>query len=151
MKTLLKELKFDNLKFTNSQINMGTIYNLTDPLEFQIPTVKIILIDTDYITLQLLPTRACQIFVLKIHEFEQKLKEIFNQEITSLFENDTFRLKINLKNFKIYFEDRLFNIYDLKPEMNIIALITINKLWENVYKQISYTLHIKELLLKTQA
>ena len=150
MKNSLKEMNFDNLKFTNCKTSTGVIYNLNESLKFQTPTVKIVNIDKEYITLKLLPTRATQIFFLKLHEFEKRLNEIFNQEITSLFEGETFRLKIKSnKNFKIYFENRLFNIYELKPDMDIIVLVSINKIWENLYQQISYTLHIEEMLLKS--
>ena len=70
MKISLKEISFDNLKFTKCQTNLGTIYNLNEILQFQTPCVKIVEIDNDYITLQLLPTQACRLFYTKISEFE---------------------------------------------------------------------------------
>jgi hypothetical protein len=36
------------------------------------------------------------------------------------------------KNFKVYFSNRLFNMYDLRPGDCIIALVSINVLWENI-------------------
>jgi hypothetical protein len=66
MKRSLKELDFDNLKFTKCVTGLGTIYNLNDPIEFQTPCIKINSIDNDYLTLQILPTQACKIFFLKI-------------------------------------------------------------------------------------
>ena len=82
MKFKLKELSFeDNLKFNEHQSNFGKILNLEENIEFQTPTVKIINIDDEYITLQILPSEACKIFYSKIHEFEEKLKKQFNKEI----------------------------------------------------------------------
>ena len=147
MKISLKEICFDNLKFTKCQTNLGTIYNLNEILEFQTPCVKIVEIDNDYIYLQLLPTQACSLFYTKICEFELKLKEIFKKEIVSLFENAIFKVKIkNNKNFNIYFENNLFNFYHLKAEMHVIVLISINKLWENGI--INYHLNVNEMVLK---
>jgi hypothetical protein len=147
MKISLKQLCFDNLKFTKCQTNLGTIYNLNDPLQFQTPCVKIVEISNDYITLELLPTQACRLFYTKICEFESKLKSLFKKEIVSLFENSVFKVKIkNNKNFNIYFENSLFNFYHLKPEMNAILLISINKLWENGI--INYHLNVNEMVLK---
>ena len=71
MKYKLKELTFDNLKlndFTTHATNLGTIYNFNEPIEFQTPRVKIVEIDNDYLTLQILPSEACRIFFNKIHE-----------------------------------------------------------------------------------
>jgi len=115
MKISLKQLSFDNLKFTKCQTNLGTIYNLNEIIIFQTPCVKIVEISNDYITLQLLPTQACHLFYTKIREFESKLKSLFKKEIVSLFENSIFKVKIkNNKNFNIYFEKSLFNFYYLK-------------------------------------
>ena len=56
MRFKLKELVFkDNLKFNEHQSNFGKILNLEEIIEFQTPTVKIISIDNEYLTLQILP------------------------------------------------------------------------------------------------
>lgn len=148
MKRSLKELNFDNLKFTKCVTGLGTIYNLNDPIEFQTPCIKINSIDNDYITLQILPTQACKIFFLKIHEFEQRLKTLFlNQEIVGLFEGSCFKIKVkNNKNFKIYLNGNLFNFYHLQPGNELLALVSINKLWDN--GTINYNLNIHEMVLK---
>jgi hypothetical protein len=147
MKISLKEICFDNLKFTKCVTSLGTIYNLNEIINFQTPIVKIVEIDNDYIYLQLLSTKACQLFYTKMCEFESKLKSLFKKEIISLFENSIFKVKIkNNKNFNIYFENSLFNFYHLKPEMHVILLVSINKLWENGL--INYHVNVDEMVLK---
>ena len=147
MKISLKEICFDNLKFTKCVTDLGTIYNLNEILQFQTPYVKIVEIDNDYIYLQLLPTKACQLFYTKMCEFESKIKEQFKKEINCLFENTLFKVKIkNNKNFKIYFENSLFNFYHLKPGMETIILVSINKLWDNGI--INYHFSLNEMVLK---
>ena len=144
----LKELNFDNLKFTKCLTGLGTIYNLNNPIEFQTPCVKITEIDNDYITLQILPTQACKIFFLKIHEFEQTLKTLFvNQEVIGLFDGSFFKIKVkNNKNFKIYLNGNLFNFYHLRPGDQVLLLVSISKLWDN--GTINYNLNIHEMVLK---
>ena len=139
-----------NLKFTKKTVSNGTVYNINEPIIFQTPRVDIKCIDSqfDEFVLQILPTLASQNFFSKIHEFENQLKEIFpEQTITPLFDRDTFKIKTTNKNFKIYFANKLFNIYDLRPGDCIIALVSINVLWENIYNVISYSLRVDEILV----
>jgi hypothetical protein len=149
MKFKLKELAFeDNLKFNEHQSNFGKILNLEENIEFQTPTVKIINIDDEYITLQILPSEACKIFYSKIHEFEEKLKKQFNKEIENLFIKDLFKVKIKNNSFKIFYEGSQFNLYHLRENMNIICLVNISKLWINLYDVVNYTLNVNEILVK---
>ena len=139
-----------NLKFTKKTVSNGTVYNINDPVVFQTPRVIIKSIDSsfDEFVLQILPTLASQNFFSKIHEFENELNEIFPEQIiTPLFERDTFKIKTTNKNFKIYFANKPFNIYDLRPGACIIALVSINVLWENLYHVISYSLRVDEILV----
>lgn len=151
MKYKLKELSFNDLNFTTTHtINSGKIYNLNEPIEFQTPKVKIIDMDDNYLTLKILATEASRIFFIKIHEFEQQLKKKFsNQQITSIFDGDTFKVKIKNKNFKVYFNCNLFNLYHLKPGMDIICLVSISKIWMNIYNVISYNLKVDEILIRS--
>jgi len=145
MKSSLKDLDFNNLNFTKHVTNTGTIYNITQYV-FQTPRVKIKSINENSIYLQILPTKASQIFFLKIHEFEQKLEEKFKKTVTPLFEQDTFKVKITNKNFKVYLDNKQFNVYDLQPGDFVIILVSINVLWENMYNTISYNLHVDEIV-----
>ena len=147
MKYKLKELTFEDIKYNECKTSLGKIINLEESFDFQTPTVRIIEIDTDYITLSLLPSEACNIFYNKIHDFEKKIKELFNN-VTPLFENETFKVKIKNDSFKIYYQGNQFNRYHLKPGMDIICLVSISKLWENVYNVINYTLKVNEMVIK---
>jgi len=147
MKYKLKELIFEDIKYNECKTSLGKIINLEESFDFQTPTVRIIEIDTDYITLSLLPSEACNIFYNKIHDFEKKIKELFNN-VYPLFENETFKVKIKNDSFKIYYQGNQFNRYHLKPGMDIICLVSISKLWENVYNVINYTLKVNEMVIK---
>lgn len=148
MKYKLKELQFDNLKHNSCKTTLGKVINLEETYEFQTPTVKIVGIDPDYITLSLLPSEACKIFYDKIHDFEKKVKQVFKNDIIPLFENETFRVKIKNDTFKIYYQSSLFNRYQLQPGMDLILLVSINKLWENLYNVINYNLKVNEIVIK---
>jgi hypothetical protein len=147
MKYKLKELTFKNIKYNSCKTTLGRIINLEESIDFQTPTVRIIEIDSEYITLSLLPSEACKIFYDKIQEFEKSIKERF-EDVNSLFENETFKVKIKNDSFKVYYQGNQFNIYHLKPGMDIICLVSISKLWENVYNLINYTLKVNEILVK---
>ena len=126
MKYKLKELTFENIKYNVCKTTLGKIINLEESIDFQTPTVRIVEIDSEYITLSLLPSEACRIFYTKIQEFETKIKEKF-LNITPLFENETFKVKIKNDNFKVYYKGNQFNMYNLKFGMDIICLISISK------------------------
>ena len=149
MKFKLKELTFDNIEYNSSFVtNLGKVWNMKESIEFQTPKVKIVDIDGEYLTLQILPSEACRIFFLKISEFEQTVKDKFKQDIVNLFDGDRFKVKIKNKNFKIYLNGNLFNVYHLKKDMDIICLVSFNKLWISLYNQISYHLTVNEIVIK---
>ena len=143
----LKELTFETIKYNVCKTTLGKIINLEESIDFQTPTVRIVEIDSEYITLSLLPSEACRIFYTKIQEFETKIKEKF-LNITPLFENETFKVKIKNDNFKVYYKGNQFNMYNLKSGMDIICLISISKLWENTYNIVNYTLKVNEIVVK---
>ena len=149
MKYKLKELNFDNLGCTTFITNLGKVINLNESLEFQTPKVQIIEIDENYITLKLLPSEACKILFTKINEFENKIKEKFGKEVTSLFKNSTFKVKIKNNNFKIYLNGELFNLFHLKVDTIIICLVSISKLWINTYDILNYNLKVNEIVIKS--
>ena len=143
----------NELKFIKKTLVNGTLYNITNPVVIQTPRVEIKSINDsfDEFVLQLLPTLASQNFFSKIHEFEETLKQLFpKHSVVPIFDRDTFKIKNTNKNFKVYFANRLFNMYDLRPGDCIIALVSINVLWENIYQTISYSLHVDEILLVTK-
>ena len=134
MKIKLKEITFDNLNgesYTICTTSMGKIYNLNESYEFQTPKIKVQSIGDDYITLQLLPSEASKIFFTKIKEFETKIMETFQKPVSSLFVEDTFKIKIKKNQFKVYSNGNLFNIYYLEPGSTVICLVSILKLWLN--------------------
>jgi len=149
MKYKLKDLTFDKIECTTFTTNLGKVINITESIDFQTPKVKIINITHDYLTLQILPSEACKIFFTKINEFENKLKEKFDQNLTSLFIEDTFKVKIKNNNFKIYLNGNLFNLFNLKEGMEIICLVSISKLWMNLYNNLNYNLKVNEILIKS--
>ena len=149
MKYKLKELNFDNLGCTTFTTNLGKVLNLNESLEFQTPKVQIIEIDENYITLKLLPSEACKILFTKINEFENKIKEKFDKEVTSLFKGDVFKVKIKNNNFKIYLNGELFNLFHLKAGTIVICLVSISKLWINTYDIINYNLKVNEIVIKS--
>jgi len=93
MKYKLKELTFETIKYNVCKTTLGKIINLEESIDFQTPTVRIVEIGSEYITLSLLPSEACRIFYTKIQEFETKIKEKF-LNITPLFENETFKVDV---------------------------------------------------------
>ena len=80
-------------------------------------------------------------------EFEEKIKEEF-KDIVQVFDGDVFKVKIKNKNFKIYLNGTLFNVYHLKKDMEIICLVSICKLWINAYNIASYHLKVDEMVIK---
>jgi len=148
MKYKLKDLTFDKIEYTSSYVtNLGKVINMKESIEFQTPKVKIVNIDDEYLTLKILPSEACRIFFLKIMEFEEKIKQEF-KDIVQLFDGDTFKVKIKNKNFKVYLNGNLFNIYHLQKDMEIICLVSICKLWINSYEIASYHLKVDEMVIK---
>jgi hypothetical protein len=145
MKYKLKELVFDKFDHTVFTSGSGKIINLKETYEFQTPRVKVVAINTECITLQLLPSEASRIFFTKIHEFEQKVALTFKEPVVGLFKDDTFKVKIKNIDFKVYFNGNLFNIHHIKPGAILICLISISKLW--IHEYIHYTLHVNEIVV----
>jgi hypothetical protein len=152
MKHKLTEVLFKDLKFTNKDLNRGTVVNVTylnDTLEFQTPRMCIddIIKDStgEYLLLKLLPNEACKKFFLKILELESCIN------VESLFNGDLLMVKVPYTYSKpmvnVSYEGSLFNYYHLSKGMEIICLLTLNKLWINEYKTKNYNLTVKEIML----
>ena len=148
VKIKLKEHNFSKITFSEFKTNAGSLFNLTEPLEFQTPTVSIVSIDKMYITLQLLPSFACEHFYKKIMEFEKCVKaSIENNGFISIFDDLSFKIKQN-DDFKIFLNGRRFNNFNLTPGMEVICLLSLNKVWKNMYNVINYNIKINEMVIK---
>jgi hypothetical protein len=148
----LKELILSNIKFVNKPLSTGNVINvkyLDEPFEFQIPKGSIVFID--HLNLMVLVTNNS--FVQKIKELEQFLEKRYHKSVKSVFNDNILNLKFPYKfskpMFKVYFENRQFNHYNLKQEDSIICLVTIDKLWIS-QTEINYYLNIKEVMLLKQ-
>lgn len=174
MKYKLKDINLDNIRYELVKTNYGIdnnckIVNFTynqEEFEFQTPRVLIEKIikenEKSYLLLKIVPTEASKLFCLKLFDIEEhhskKLNKIINNtlvpmnNIKSIFNGDCFIVKIPMKYSKpqlnIYSHNgSLFNYYDLREGMEIICLLSINKLWINFDNSISYYLNVKEILL----
>ena len=152
MKHKLMEINFNDLHFTNKDLSRGTIVNVTyknDALEFQTPKLCITDIikenNNEYLILKLLPNEACKKFFLKILELEKLMK------VESLFNGDIISVKVPYTYSKpmvnVCYCGSLFNYYHLSKGMEIICLLTLNKLWINEYNIKNYNLSVKEIML----
>jgi hypothetical protein len=168
MKYKLKEINLDDVSFNKIDVTNGKIVNLkykNDSLEFQTP--KIIIEDLikennqEFIILKILGNQACKLFCSRIIEFEnlfntilQKNKDWFHgspSEIKTIFNEHLFIVKIPFKYsrplVKVYKDNSLFNYYHLSKGMEIICLITLDKLWINTINEPSYNLNVKEIMV----
>ena len=152
MKHKLTEINFNDLRFTNKDLSRGTIVNVTyknDTLEFQTPTLCISDIikenNNEYLLLKLIGNEACKKFFLKILELEKSMK------VESLFNGDVLSVKIpytySRPMVNVCYDGSLFNYYHLSKGMEIICLLTLNKLWINEYNIKNYNLSVKEIML----
>lgn len=171
MKYKLKEIDFGNIDYSLNQFNnpnnskMVDVKYLSNDLDFQTP--KVILHEVlkengkEYLILKLLPTEACKTFVSKILLIEENInqkmkKHWFNDSIpinnvNRLFNGPTFSVKIPMRFSKpqidIYSNGKLFNYYHLREGMELICLLSFNKIWINFDNVVSYNLTVKEILL----
>jgi len=155
MKYKIKEIDFDKLTFKEVKLNNGKIVNIiynNDSLEFQTPKVIIdsVNFENNYIILKILPTEACRLFCSKIFVLEEKIKTKY--PINTIFKKDTFTIKIPFNYSKptikiVSKETDFFNYYHLKEGMEIICLLTCNKLWIGENEDCNYNLKAKEILV----
>ena len=157
MKHKIKEINFDKLTFKEVKLNNGKIVNIVynnENLEFQTPKVIIDFVNFEnnynYIILKILPTEACRLFCSKIFELEEKIKTIYS--INTIFKKDTFTIKIPFNYSKptikiVSKETDFFNYYHLKEGMEVICLLTCNKLWVSDNEECNYNLSAKEILI----
>jgi hypothetical protein len=170
MKYKLKDIDFNEIKYSSKVLENGTVINFTykdQILEFQTPKVLIEQIyqenGKEYFLLKLLGTEACKNFFLKIFELENSFNEKndwFNKNIPKLdvkniFKKDVFIVKIPFKFskplVKVYLNDsKLFNYYHLTKGMEIICFVTIDKLWITENNFLNYNLNVKEIMLLKQ-
>jgi len=142
-----------NFEQNNKLINIE--YSGGD-LEFQSPKVFIEKIikenDKYYLLLKLNNNEASLSFYNKLLEIEKyiigsiPLKNV--NIIQSVFDGIYFKVKIPFKYDKpicnIYYSNSLFNFYNLKEGMEIICLLSFNKLWVN-FDTINYNLNATEI------
>jgi hypothetical protein len=174
MKYKLKYINGDLLEYSlisNSTINNNCklidVKYQNDSLEFQTPKVLIEKIinenDKHYLLLKLIPTQACRTFFNKILELEHSIEKNknakwFNNELeiiplTSIFTDVFFKVKIPFKYSKPQINifsnsnGKLFNYYSLREGMEIICLLSINKLWINFDNTINYNLIANEIII----
>jgi len=156
MKYRLKEIDPEQLTFNKTQLNNGTIVNVKyrdEHLEFQTPKMKINRFEKpNYIILELLGTQACKTFYTKIMEIEKRLAPEINNPIKSVFHENLLTIKIPFSKsenplVKVYREEQLFNYYHLQESMEVICLVTLDKLWINNFNEYSYQLTAKEIMV----
>jgi len=158
MKYKLKELDFNLISLNKIQIESGTIVNLkynNEILEFQTPKVIIDSLvkenDHEYLVLRILPTQACKTFCSKILELENYLSETLKNNVKSIFMENNFTVKIPFKYskplVKVYTENKLFNYYHLEKDLEVICLLTIDKVWINIYDEPNYNMIVKEIMV----
>jgi len=144
MKYLLKDVDFKNLKYSRKELIGSSIVNCTyldEILEFQSPKVII-----DSVTdTELVISVKNKLFISRIHELENELTSHFKKEVITIFNhNNSFKVKLD-KSLKIYFNDQLFNKYDLKEGNVIILLLTFSKIW--ITDKVYINLHSSEIML----
>jgi hypothetical protein len=151
----LKDIDFSNIKFDKGvTLGDGTLINfsyLESSLEFQTPKVTIhSIVENDKMILTIKNTEACRKFYLMILAFEKMLGDHYHLPVQTIINKENFKIKVKANSTKIYTTDsRLFNIYHLKSEMEIICLGIINKIWISS-GIINYNLNIKEIMLLKQ-
>ena len=159
MKYRLKEIGPQQFTFSKTQLNNGTIVNVKyrdDSLEFQSPKMKLSRVekknDHNYVILELLSTQACKTFYTKILEIEKCLAPETDNPIKSVFNENMVTIKIPFTKsqnplVKVYRDDALFNYYHLEESMEVICLLTLDKLWINNFNEYSYQLTAKEIMV----
>ena len=172
MKYKLKDLDFGNIDYSLNQMTQFNKLNkmidvkyLSEDLDFQTPKVTLQEIvkenGKEYLILKLLPTEACKTFLSRILLIENSINEKmkkhwFNDSVpvnnvNRLFNGPTFSVKIPMRFSKpqidIYSNGKLFNYYRLLPGMELICLLSFNKVWINFDNVVTYNLTVKEILL----
>jgi len=157
MKYKIKEIDVLNISFAKSQLNNGTIVNVkynNNSLEFQSPKMRIHSIsnETGFIVLKVNCTQACKTFYLKILEIEAHLnKKLENSMNESVFHENYVTVKVPFKNsnplIKVFKDESLFNYFHLSTDMEIICMLSIDKVWINNFNEANYHLIVKEIMV----
>ena len=158
MKYKLKELDFNNFVFDKVDLNDNKIINikyLNESLEFQTPKLIIESLikenNHEYLLLKIIGNKACETFCSKIFELEEYFNKYIKNKIKSIFNEETFTVKIPFKSLnpqiKVYKDNKLFNYYHLTKGMEIICLVNLSKLWTNIKNETNYNLNVKEILI----
>ena len=140
----LKELTFDNLRYTFKEINGGKIVNFTlgnEMLEFQSPRILVKEVTETHLTFELLNNKACDIFKNKITTLENVFEKKYQSLAKSIFTLNEFTVK-NDKNTIIFHDDTIINT--LKCGQIVICLFVFNKFWVKDLT-LNYNLNIKEI------
>jgi len=158
MKYKLKELDFNNFSFAKVDLNDNKIINIkyfNESLEFQTPKLIIESLikenNHEYLLLKISGNKACETFCSKIFELEEFFNKYIKNKIKSIFNEETFTVKIPFKSLnpqiKVYKDNKLFNYYHLTKGMEIICLVNLSKLWTNIKNETNYNLNVKEILV----
>ena len=156
MKYKLKELYLDINNFSfNKHENIINFKYKNECLEFQTPKIIIDSLikenNNEYIVCKIIGNKSCEIFFSKISMLESLFNKHFKTDVKSIFNNDSFIVKIPFRYSKpqidVYKNNSLFNYYRVIKGMEIICLVYINKLWVNSDNEINYHLNVKEILI----
>ena len=157
MKSKIKEIDCKDISFSTVELSNGTLRNIkykNEMLEFQTPRMTIDSLckenDKEYLILKIIGTQACKTFCLKLLEIEKYFSEMVKSKITSVFNEDHIRVKIPFKYsrplVKVYKNESLFNYYHICKDMEIISLVTIDKIWIHEDNAV-YNLNVKEIMV----
>jgi hypothetical protein len=145
----LKELILNQIKFVSKDLPNGTIVNvkyLDEPFQFQLPKGSIEYIGNEHLTLNI----NNNLFFGLIGSLEDYMSTRFNRPIESIISENFVQLKLPFRNsrpeFKVLLDNRLFNYHNLISGMEVICIVSLDKLW--ITDKINYTLTIKDILLK---
>lgn len=158
MKYKLKDIILNDIDFSKVELQNGTIYNIkykNDSLEFQTPKMVVDSLlsenEKEYLVLKIIGTQACKTFCSKITEIEELFKNHLKGDIKSVFHEEFVTVKIPMRYsrslVKVYREDSLFNYYHLEKNMEVICLVSIDKIWSNNFDESSYHLNVKEIMV----
>jgi hypothetical protein len=158
MKYKIKDLQFEKISFSKVQIENGTLLNLkynNDSLEFQTPRVIIDSLikenDHEYLILKIIGNEACKKFCSKITQLELFFSDYLKNEIKPIFNEDCFTVKVPFKYsrplVKVYKNEKMFNYYHLSESMEIICLLSLDKVWISNVNEPNYNLTVKEILV----
>jgi hypothetical protein len=148
----LKELELKQINFVKSDKANFTIVNVSyqnEPFVFQCPKCKIEFIENDLLIVEIKNVT----FLSLLRSIENFLEQRFKLPVNSLIENNLVKFKLKVSKslrpeFKIINNGSLFNFHNLSAGMEIICLVSLEKLW--ITESINYSLTVKEINLNNK-